>query len=62
MKYLLQRKQDGPVSPWVHDVVIRGNNKPKDYIIDSEAEALKSSNAHNAEAGASISHSESEVA
>ncbi|OMO75954.1 Bacterial surface antigen (D15) [Corchorus olitorius] len=42
MDSLLQRMQKGPVSIRVHDVIIKGNTKTKDYIIEAEAEELRS--------------------
>ncbi|XP_022764973.1 sorting and assembly machinery component 50 homolog [Durio zibethinus] len=42
MDSLLQRMQSGPVSVRVHDVIIKGNTKTKDYIIEAETEELKS--------------------
>ncbi|EOY17712.1 Outer membrane OMP85 family protein isoform 2 [Theobroma cacao] len=42
MDSLLQRMQSGPVSLRVHDVIIKGNTKTKDHIIEAETEELKS--------------------
>ena len=36
MDSLLQRMQSGPVSLRVHDVIIKGNTKTKDHIIEAE--------------------------
>ncbi|XVE99807.1 hypothetical protein REPUB_Repub03eG0233100 [Reevesia pubescens] len=41
MDSLLQRLQTGPVSVRVHDVIIKGNTKTKDCIIEAETEVLK---------------------
>ncbi|GLT41748.1 hypothetical protein SLA2020_157910 [Shorea laevis] len=41
MASLIRRMQSGVVSLRVHDVIIKGNNKTKDYIIEAEVEALK---------------------
>ncbi|GLT67314.1 hypothetical protein SLA2020_396310 [Shorea laevis] len=41
MASLIRRMQSGAVSLRVHDVIINGNNKTKDYIIEAEVEALK---------------------
>ena len=41
MNSLLQRMERGPVSLRVYDVIIKGNTKTKDYIIEAEAEELR---------------------
>ncbi|TYI78255.1 hypothetical protein E1A91_D06G198100v1 [Gossypium mustelinum] len=40
MDSLLQRMQSGPVSVRVHDVIIKGNTKTKDHVIEAETEVL----------------------
>ncbi|KAK8629633.1 hypothetical protein V6N13_078466 [Hibiscus sabdariffa] len=40
MESLLQRMKTGPVSVRVHDVIIKGNTKTKDHIIEAETEVL----------------------
>ncbi|XVF24167.1 hypothetical protein REPUB_Repub13aG0104000 [Reevesia pubescens] len=42
MDSLLSRMQRGPVSVRVHDVIVKGNSKTKDHIIEAETEVLKS--------------------
>ncbi|GLT69364.1 hypothetical protein SLA2020_415210 [Shorea laevis] len=42
LESLFRRMQTGPVQLRVHDVIVRGNKKTKDYIIEVETEALKS--------------------
>ncbi|KFK38491.1 hypothetical protein AALP_AA3G120000 [Arabis alpina] len=38
---LFLRMQAAPVPVRVHDVIVRGNNKTKDYIIDAEVDAVR---------------------
>ncbi|KAK8517162.1 hypothetical protein V6N13_092448 [Hibiscus sabdariffa] len=40
MDSLLQRMKTGPVSVRIHDVIIKGNTKTKDHIIEAETEVL----------------------
>lgn len=40
MDSLLQRMQSGPVSVRVHDVIIKGNTKTKEQVIEAETEVL----------------------